>query len=69
LEVGVGDHAHQRVTIKTLPSAAFEAEFFLEFLWGAASIGGRDPSSIGAAASAPRSFFQGIRAMYASRDG
>ena len=35
LEVGVGDHAHQRVTMKTLPSAAFEvieAEFFLELL-------------------------------------
>jgi hypothetical protein len=35
LQIGVGDHAHQRVAMKTMPGAAFEvieAEFFLELL-------------------------------------
>ena len=35
LEEGVGDHGHQRVTMKASPGAAFEvveAEFFLELL-------------------------------------
>ena len=35
LQVGVGDHCHERVAVKAMPKAAFEvveAQFFLELL-------------------------------------
>ena len=37
LEEGVGDHRHERVTVKTLPGSSLEvieAEFFFQLLMG-----------------------------------
>ena len=37
LEEGIGDHCHQRVTVKTLPGSSLEvieAEFLFELLMG-----------------------------------
>jgi len=56
LEEGVGDHRHQRMTMKTLPGAAFEvieAEFFFHLLVGLFTDpprldGGRQRAQVGA---------------------
>ena len=37
LEEGVGDHGHERMTVKALPGSSFEvveAEFFFQLLMG-----------------------------------